>query len=190
MNRDSLARTDFRADCTIDLDITSLANIYVVSCLVAKLNKAGLIAVKDVSFEINESEIFVIMGLSGSGKSTLVRCINRLIEPTQGKIFIDGIDLTQMNDDELKELRRHKLSMVFQNFGLLPHRSVLVLGCVGGSVTYLPTASEFSRGGYEAAPADYTDTRLYAFKFYGTLALEPGCERVVTDAAKRLAAEV
>lgn len=90
------------------------------------LEKTGhVIAVKDVSFEINESEIFVIMGLSGSGKSTLVRCINRLIEPTRGNIFIDGVNLIQMNDNELKELRRHKLSMVFQNFGLLPHRSVL-----------------------------------------------------------------
>ena len=90
------------------------------------LEKTGhVIAVKDVSFEINESEIFVIMGLSGSGKSTLVRCLNRLIEPTKGEIFIEGADLTQMSDDELKELRRHTLSMIFQNFGLLPHRSVL-----------------------------------------------------------------
>ena len=84
-----------------------------------------VIAVKDVSFEVHENEVFVIMGLSGSGKSTLVRCINRLIEPTMGKIHIDGADIAQMNDAELKELRRHKLSMVFQNFGLLPHRSVL-----------------------------------------------------------------
>jgi len=84
-----------------------------------------VIAVKDVSFEVHENEVFVIMGLSGSGKSTLVRCINRLIEPTMGKIHIDGADIAQMSDAELKELRRHKLSMVFQNFGLLPHRSVL-----------------------------------------------------------------
>jgi len=83
-----------------------------------------VIAVKDASFEVRENESFVIMGLSGSGKSTLVRCINRLIEPTMGKIIIDEADLAQMNNDELKELRRHKLSMVFQNFGLLPHRSV------------------------------------------------------------------
>ncbi len=84
-----------------------------------------VIAVKDVSFEVRENETFVIMGLSGSGKSTLVRCINRLIEPTKGTILIDGVDIAQMNDHQLKELRRHKLSMVFQNFGLLPHRSVL-----------------------------------------------------------------
>ncbi len=84
-----------------------------------------VIAVKDVSFEVCENEIFVIMGLSGSGKSTLVRCINRLIESTRGKILISGVDIAQMSDTELTELRRHKLSMVFQNFGLLPHRSVL-----------------------------------------------------------------
>ncbi len=83
-----------------------------------------VIAVKDASFEIHESEIFVVMGLSGSGKSTLVRCINRLINPTRGTVFIEGADLSQMGGAELRELRRQKLSMVFQNFGLLPHRSV------------------------------------------------------------------
>ncbi|GAI90000.1 unnamed protein product, partial [marine sediment metagenome] len=83
-----------------------------------------VIAVKDVSFEVRENEIFVVMGLSGSGKSTLVRCINRLIEPTKGRVLIDGADIAQMSDAELQELRRHKLSMVFQSFGLLPHRSV------------------------------------------------------------------
>lgn len=84
-----------------------------------------VIAVKNVSFEVRENEIFVVMGLSGSGKSTLVRCINRLIEPTSGKVFIEDVEIAHMNDTELRELRRHKLSMVFQNFGLLPHRSVL-----------------------------------------------------------------
>jgi len=84
-----------------------------------------VLAVKDVSFEVHEDEIFVVMGLSGSGKSTLIRCINRLIEPTRGTVLIDETDVAQMNETELKELRRHKLSMVFQSFGLLPHRSVL-----------------------------------------------------------------
>ncbi len=84
-----------------------------------------VIAVKDVSFEVHENEIFVIMGLSGSGKSTLVRCINRLIEPTKGTILVGGTDLAQMDDAGLRKLRRNKLSMVFQHFGLLPHRSVL-----------------------------------------------------------------
>ncbi|MFC1899478.1 glycine betaine/L-proline ABC transporter ATP-binding protein [Chloroflexota bacterium] len=83
-----------------------------------------VIAIKDVSFEVNENEIFVVMGLSGSGKSTLVRCINRLIDPTRGSIMIDEIDIAQMNENALRELRRNKLSVVFQYFGLLPHRSV------------------------------------------------------------------
>ena len=83
-----------------------------------------VIAVKDASFDILEDEIFVVMGLSGSGKSTLVRCLNRLIEPTKGDITIKGSDLSAMTDEELRELRRNDLSMVFQHFGLLPHRSV------------------------------------------------------------------
>jgi len=89
------------------------------------LEKTGhVIAVKDVSFDVRESEIFVVMGLSGSGKSTLIRCINRLIEPTKGEIHIDGADIAQMEKTELRDLRRHKMNMVFQYFGLLPHRSV------------------------------------------------------------------
>jgi len=84
-----------------------------------------VIAVKDVSIEVHENEIFVVMGLSGSGKSTLLRCINRLIKPTKGNILIDGADITRTRQTELRKLRRHKLSMVFQHFGLLPHRSVL-----------------------------------------------------------------
>ena len=84
-----------------------------------------VVAVKDVSFEVHENEIFVVMGLSGSGKSTLIRCINRLIEPTWGTVLIEGADIAQMDDEQLRELRRHKLSMVFQHFGLLPHRSVV-----------------------------------------------------------------
>jgi len=85
----------------------------------------NVIAIRDASFDVKENEVFVIMGLSGSGKSTLVRCINRLIEPTKGTIFIEDTDIAQMDNHSLKELRRHKLSMVFQSFGLLPHRSVL-----------------------------------------------------------------
>ena len=83
-----------------------------------------VIAIRNVSFEVQENEIFVVMGLSGSGKSTLVRCINRLMEPTRGSIYIDDTDIATMNEQELRELRRHRLSMVFQSFGLLPHRSV------------------------------------------------------------------
>ncbi|HEY50373.1 MAG TPA: glycine betaine/L-proline ABC transporter ATP-binding protein [Dehalococcoidia bacterium] len=84
-----------------------------------------VIAVRDVSFDVNEGEVFVIMGLSGSGKSTIVRCLNRLIEPTKGQILVDDIDLATMDEDALREARRHKISMVFQHFALFPHRTVL-----------------------------------------------------------------
>ena len=84
-----------------------------------------VIAVKDVSFEIREGETFVVMGLSGSGKSTLVRCISRLINPTAGEMFIDGEDIMNYDDDKLTELRRYRMSMVFQHFGLFPHRKVI-----------------------------------------------------------------
>lgn len=81
-------------------------------------------AVTDNSFEVDQGETFVVMGLSGSGKSTLLRCLNRLIEPTFGKVYIDDMDVTAANEEELREIRRSKTSMVFQHFGLLPHRSV------------------------------------------------------------------
>lgn len=83
------------------------------------------IGVNQASFDVQEGEIFVIMGLSGSGKSTLVRLLNRLIEPTSGDIFIDGMNISSMNKKELRHVRREKISMVFQNFGLFPHRTIL-----------------------------------------------------------------
>ncbi|MGH4122954.1 MAG: quaternary amine ABC transporter ATP-binding protein [Clostridium sp.] len=82
------------------------------------------VGVNRVSFEVHSGEIFVIMGLSGSGKSTLVRLINRLIEPNAGSVLVDGEDLAKMDKNQLRETRRKKLSMVFQGFGLFPHRSV------------------------------------------------------------------
>jgi len=84
-----------------------------------------LAAVIDVSFEVHVGEIFVIMGLSGSGKSTLVRCLSRLVEPTSGQVLLDGEDLLQASSQQLIELRRRAMGMVFQNFGLLPHLTVL-----------------------------------------------------------------
>ena len=84
-----------------------------------------VVAVKDVSFEVKKGECFVVMGLSGSGKSTLVRCISRLIEPTGGQVIINGEDVTMMDKKELRNLRRHKMAMVFQHFGLFPHRRVI-----------------------------------------------------------------
>ncbi len=90
------------------------------------LEKTGhVVAVKNVTFDINEGEVFVIMGLSGSGKSTIVRCLNRLIEPTHGKVLVDGVDLSGMTEAHLREARRHKFSMVFQHFALFPHRPVI-----------------------------------------------------------------
>lgn len=83
------------------------------------------VGLRDISFEVNEGEVFVVMGLSGSGKSTLVRCINRLIEPTAGRVLVDGEDLTAMGAAQLREVRRKKMAMVFQSFALLPHRTVL-----------------------------------------------------------------
>ena len=82
-------------------------------------------AVRDVGFSVREGEILAIMGLSGSGKSTLVRCLSRLIEPTAGRITLDGDDLHDADPAELREIRRHKVSMVFQDFGLLPTRTVV-----------------------------------------------------------------
>ena len=82
-------------------------------------------AVRDVTLDVAAGEILIVMGLSGSGKSTLVRCLSRLIEPTAGKIEVDGVDLLGAGPRELIELRRHKMGMVFQNFALLPHRTVL-----------------------------------------------------------------
>lgn len=88
--------------------------------------KTGLtIGVNDVSLSIHEGEIFVIMGLSGSGKSTLVRLLNRLIEPTQGNVLLKGKDIAHISEEELREVRRNNISMVFQNFALMPHMTVI-----------------------------------------------------------------
>lgn len=90
------------------------------------LEKTGhTVGVYNASIDIEEGELFVIMGLSGSGKSTLVRCLNRLIEPTAGEVLIDAEDVLKAKSEELIQIRRSKISMVFQNFGLLPHKSVL-----------------------------------------------------------------
>lgn len=83
------------------------------------------IGVYDAGFEVYEGEIFVIIGLSGSGKSTLLRLVNRLIDPTSGHIYVDGEDLAEMSTKKVRDLRRRKMGMVFQHFGLLPNRTVL-----------------------------------------------------------------
>ena len=89
-------------------------------------SKTGcVVAVKDVSFEVAPGEVFVVKGLSGSGKSTLVRLLTRLIEPTHGSVQMGGEDITSANEEKLRDLRRKHVAMVFQHFGLLPHRKVI-----------------------------------------------------------------
>ena len=85
----------------------------------------AVVALQDVNFDVARGETFVVMGLSGSGKSTLVRCLIRLIEPTSGEIVVDGDDITGMSDRDLTDFRRRKIAMVFQHYGLMPHRTVL-----------------------------------------------------------------
>jgi glycine betaine/proline transport system ATP-binding protein len=90
------------------------------------LKETGCVAaVRDISFDVADGEVFVVMGLSGSGKSTLVRCLTRLIEPTSGQVLIEGEDVLAASASRLRQLRRTKFSMVFQHFGLLPHRSII-----------------------------------------------------------------
>ncbi|AZO96044.1 glycine betaine/L-proline ABC transporter ATP-binding protein [Halocella sp. SP3-1] len=120
------------------IEVKNLYKIYgprpkeVIPLLKKGLNKDDIlqktkhsVGVNNINFNAKEGEVFVIMGLSGSGKSTLIRCMNRLIEPTQGEILLDGEDLTKMDKEALREVRRHKLAMVFQHFALFPHRTVL-----------------------------------------------------------------
>lgn len=103
------------------------------------------VGVNTVSFSVNSGEIFVIMGLSGSGKSTILRCLNRLIEPSSGSILIDGTDITKLKPQELRQIRQKKLAMVFQQFALLPHRTVLQNTVYGLEVQGIPKAEREKR---------------------------------------------
>jgi glycine betaine/proline transport system ATP-binding protein len=112
------------------------------------LEKTGCVAaVRDVSFEVAEGEVFVVMGLSGSGKSTLVRMINRLHDPTSGQVFIDGEDVVKLDDERLRELRRRKISMVFQHFGLFPHRRIVENVAFGLEVQGIEKAERNTKAG-------------------------------------------
>ena len=102
-------------------------------------------AAVDVSFDVHAGEIFVIMGLSGSGKSTVVRCLSRLVEPTHGQVLLDGEDLLKKTDKDLIDIRRHKLGMVFQNFGLMPHLSVFDNIAFPLSLQGVPRAEQIQR---------------------------------------------
>ena len=94
--------------------------------LIGKIREGKhIVACADVSFDVHLGEIFIIMGLSGSGKSTIVRCLSRLVEPTAGEVLFNGSDLLKANRDELTSIRRHKMGMVFQNFGLMPHLTAI-----------------------------------------------------------------
>ncbi len=104
-----------------------------------------VVAIRDANFEVYPGEVFVIMGLSGSGKSTVVRCLLRLIEPTAGSIIMDGEDITQYGEAQLVEMRRRKAAMVFQHFGLLPHRNVLGNVVFGLEVQGLPKEERLDR---------------------------------------------
>ena len=106
---------------------------------------SAVVGLHDVSFEVQKGQTFVIMGLSGSGKSTMVRCLIRLIEPTAGRIVIDGSDITAMTDKELMEFRRDKVAMVFQHYGLMPHRNVLENASWGLEVQGVPEAERHAR---------------------------------------------
>lgn len=122
------------------------------------------VGVKDVSLSINEGEIFVIMGLSGSGKSTLVRLLNRLIEPTRGDVLFKGRNIANISDSELRAVRRQHISMVFQNFALMPHMTVtenaafgLELSGVEKSQRKSAAQSALERVGLEAQGDSYPD---------------------------------
>ena len=104
-----------------------------------------LVAVRDVTFSVERGETFVVMGLSGSGKSTLIRCLSRLIEPTSGTVEIDGTPIGDLDDHELRELRRSRLSMVFQHFGLFPHRTVIDNVAFGLEIQGVSKADRYER---------------------------------------------
>ena len=101
-------------------------------------NYDAVLALQNVTFDVHDGETFVVMGLSGSGKSTLVRCLNRLIEPTSGSVFVDEEDVLDYTESALTDFRRTKTSMVFQQFGLLPHRTVLENAAWGLEIRDVP----------------------------------------------------
>ena len=110
------------------------------------LEQTGCVtAVRDVSFDVSHGEVFVVMGLSGSGKSTLVRCLTRLIEPTAGQVLLEGQNVMSLPTKELRELRRRKVSMVFQHFGLLPFRTVIDNVAFGLEIRGIGKADRYAR---------------------------------------------
>ena len=122
-----------------DDPLASLSEEYLLKSRSEIQSEIGqLIALRNVSFNVKRGETFVVMGLSGSGKSTLIRCLIRLIEKTSGNISVDGEDINSFDDKNLMDFRRNKVSMVFQNFGLLPHRNVIDNACYGLEIKGIP----------------------------------------------------
>jgi phosphonate transport system ATP-binding protein len=120
-----------------------------------KVYDDGTVALKNVSFEVEEGEFLVVIGLSGSGKSTLLRCINRLIDPTEGQVVWDGMDVTALEGDELRKVRR-KIGMIFQHFNLVKRSSVItnvLAGRLGFTPTWTSLTGRFSKGDREMAYA-------------------------------------
>ena len=118
-----------------------------------KIYEGGTVAVRDVSFTVEDGEFLVIIGLSGSGKSTLLRCINRLIEPTEGHIVWDGVDITELSGEELRKMRR-QIGMIFQQFNLVKRSSVLtnvLSGRLGYANPWLSMMGRFSKADMEKA---------------------------------------
>ena len=139
------------------------------------LKKTGCtVGINDASFEVKKGEIFVIMGLSGSGKSTVIRCLNRLIEPTSGEVLIDGENIVDLDAKQLREVRRKKLSMVFQRFGLLPHRTVIDNVAFGLEVQGVPKEER-----YEKAKEAIKTVGLSAYQDQMTQALSGGMQQRV-----------
>lgn len=115
-----------------------MANPYLVVEHLTKVYERGhVVALKDVSFEVRKGEFLVVIGLSGSGKSTLLRCINRLIEPTKGRIFIDGVEITKLSPRQMRKFRR-KIGMIFQQFNLIK-RATVMTNVLTGRLGYNPT---------------------------------------------------
>ncbi|GIF62553.1 glycine/betaine ABC transporter ATP-binding protein [Asanoa ishikariensis] len=126
----------------------------IVGTPLAELPRAELLAqtacvaaVRDISFTVAPTEVFVVMGLSGSGKSTLVRCLTRLVEPTSGSVLIEGEDIRGADPRRLRDLRRHRFAMVFQHFGLLPHRRVLDNVAYGLEIRGVAKTERYRRAG-------------------------------------------
>ena len=141
-----------------DIEVTNLYKIFgprpqeVMAQVEAGMSKEQILAdtghtvgLHDVNLQIKGAETFVVMGLSGSGKSTFVRCVNRLIDPTAGQVLVDGTDIVELGPAEIKALRRTKMSMVFQRFGLLPHRNVVQNVAYGLNVQGVPKEEQLER---------------------------------------------